>query len=357
MKLLLISYSKLEYDGRLQRLISVFSKVGDLQIFIQGHKDSTKYGNFLHLSYFSFIVNAVKYARKLGTVDLLILDNQLTAIPGLLLKVLLHPTYVIQDCRELSLFDETKGLTGKVLCAFERLVSQKADIVICANNDRAVIMKKSFSLAKQPLVYTNIRQLDYTTLEEKEKVQHKFSTLLKEDEYRIISLSGCSIKRKNDILVKNLKNVNKKCRLFLAGINTSSEEKMIKDLAALDTKNSVSILGLLNQSELKYLVSHCHIGIVNYGQYDMNNKYCASGKLYEYLFEGIPVVTTTNPPLKKICDEECVGVADDEFADGINEVLDNYDKFKKNVKLYTSRITVKDNDDYLVCEINNLLHK
>ena len=35
----------------------------------------------------------------------------------------------------------------------------------------------------------------------------------------------------------------------------------------------------------------------------MNNKYCASGKIFEFLYEGIPVVTTTNITLKTVCDE------------------------------------------------------
>lgn len=158
------------------------------------------------------------------------------------------------------------------------------------------------------------------------------------------------------MLVKNLQRVQKKCRLFLAGDSKPSDEKVIKNLIAPDSRNKITILGQLNHSELKYLVSHCHIGIVNYGQYDTNNKYCASGKLYEYLYEGIPVVTTTNLPLKRICDEEKIGVSDDQFADGINEVLSNYETYKENVRSYTERVTINDNDNRLINEIKRMLY-
>lgn len=143
----------------------------------------------------------------------------------------------------------------------------------------------------------------------------------------------------------------------MAGGNNPEEEETIRALSALDTKNEVTILGLLTHTELKYLISQSHIGIVNYGQADTNNKYCASGKLFEFLYEGIPVVTTSNPPLKRICEEQKIGVVDDQFADGINEVLRNYVFYKERVKAYTERVTVEDNNRELISEIENILGK
>ena len=226
--------------------------------------------------------------------------------------------------------------------------------ILCANRERAEIMKNRFSLLNSPLVYSNIRKLAYATEEEKTKAQQRFASLLKQNEYRIIVSSGCDLNRRTEVLVKNLKNVNRKCRLLLAGGN-NPEEETIRALSALDTKNEVTILGLLTHTELKYLISQSHIGIVNYGQADTNNKYCASGKLYEFLYEGIPVVTTSNPPLKRICEEEKIGVVDDQFADGINEVLRNYEFYKERVKAYTERVTVEDNNRELICKIKDIL--
>ena len=355
MKLLLISYGDVEYNSRLRRLISVFSRIGELHTFTRGKELLTEYGKTCNASYLSFVVSAMNYARKLDSVDLLILDNRRATIPGLLIKTQKHPAYTVQDCRELYLFDEVRYFTGKVGCIFEKGMARKADIIICANNERAEIMKNRFSLTKRPLVYENIRRLEYTTNEEKKLARQKLAPFLKEDEIRIISLSACSINRTDDVLVKNLQRVQKKCRLFLAGDSKPSDEKVIKNLIVPDLRNKITILGQLNRSELKYLVSHCHIGIVNYGQYDTNNKYCASGKLYEYLYEGIPVVTTTNLPLKRICDEEKIGVADNQFADGIDEVLSHYETYKENVRNYTERVTIADNDNRLINEIERML--
>ena len=79
--------------------------------------------------------------------------------------------------------------------------------------------------------------------------------------------------------------------------------------------------------------------------------------MYEFLYEGIPLLTTSNPPLRCICDEEKVGVVDDQFADGINEVLRNYNFYKEKVKAYTERVSVEDNNRKLVSEIEDILGK
>lgn len=357
MRLLLISYRSLELDGRLCNLISVFNQIGELSTFTRGKKPLTQHSIICNSSYPLFIIRAVNYARNLGKIDVLILDDRKATIPGLLIRSLNFTNYIIQDCRELYLFDEVRHFTGKVGCIFEKLMVQRADIVICANRERAEIMKNRFSLLDTPLVYSNIRKLAYTTEEEKAKAQQRFASLLKQNEYRIVVSSGCDLNRRTEVLVKNFKNVNRKCRLLLAGGNNPEEEETIRALSALDTKNEVTILGLLTHTELKYLISQSHIGIVNYDQVDTNNKYCASGKLFEFLYEGIPVVTTSNPPLKRICEEEKIGVVDDQFADGINEVLHNYEFYKERVKAYTERVTVEDNDRKLVCEIEGILGK
>ena len=272
------------------------------------------------------------------------LDNRKATIPGMIIRKMIKPHYTIQDSRELYLINEVKHFSGKIGCIFEKIMAKEADIVICANEERAKIMQHEYKLARLPLTYENLRQLEYSSEDNIEEIAKKFQKYINDDEIRIISSSGCSVARTNDVLVRNLVNVKRKCRLFLVGSNDSKEERIIRDIASKDKVNSVTILGQLNQAELKYLISQCHIGIVNYGQYDTNNKYCASGKLYEFIYEGIPVVTTTNPPLKKICNQEKIGVADDNYCDGLNEVIRDYNQYKNNVTTFARLHTIEQYD-------------
>ena len=168
--------------------------------------------------------------------------------------------------------------------------------------------------------------------------------------------SFTGVKRTKD-LVENILKVKRKCKLFLVGDSTARDEKVIRDIIVKNSIHNVEILGKLNQTELKYLISRCHIGIVNYGQYDTNNRLCASGKLYEFIYEGIPVVTTSNPPLKRLCDSEKIGCADDSYAEGINTVLEHYSEYKKNVFEFAKNHTIQSNDDCLVNQIEERIKR
>ena len=88
MKLLLISYGVLESDGRLCNLISVFEQMGELSTFTRGKRPRTQRSVICNSSYPLFIIQAVNYARKLGKIDVLILDDRKATIPGLLIRSL-----------------------------------------------------------------------------------------------------------------------------------------------------------------------------------------------------------------------------------------------------------------------------
>ena len=210
-------------------------------------------------------------------------------------------------------------------------------------------MQREYSLRSLPLTYENLRKLEYSSEFGRREAEKKISPYLQEGEIRLVSSSGCSVSRTNDVLVRNLGRVSKKCRLYLVGNSDLADERTIRRLISDNDLQNITLLGQLNQDELKYLISQSDIGIVNYGQYDTNNRLCASGKLYEFLYEGKPVVTTTNPPLKRICDEEGIGVSDDEYFRGINKITDEYDAFSERVVKYTHTHTICDNDRAL-CE-------
>ena len=260
MRILLISYGDLDYDGRLRSLISVFERLGKVYPFTKRSNFVDQNGKLHSSSYTDFIKNSVEYAKKLKDIDLLVLDNRKAIIPGLIIKKILRPKFTIQDCRELYLF-ERLNIFWKDWLYFERIMTRKADIVICANVERAAIMQREYKLTRMPLVYENLRKLEYSAQDRIEQLADKFYEYIQEDEVRIISSSGCSIARTNDVLVRNLRYVNQKCHLFLVGVCESSEERIIRDIASGDHSNRVSVMGLLNQAELKYLISNVILGL------------------------------------------------------------------------------------------------
>ena len=120
---------------------------------------------------------------------------------------------------------------------------------------------------------------------------------------------------------------------------------------------NVKILPRMDQDHLKYFIDQSQVGMVTYHQRDLNNKYCASGKIFEFLYEGKPVVTSTNPPLKTFCDNHGVGIADDHYARAIRAIAENYDKWQTTVEKFVSRVHVEKNNHRLAEKIRKELEE
>lgn len=362
MNILFISYGNYQYDGRQRELIKICKKIGDTTYitctnndYIPTENNHLCFRNKGRFAYISFVRFVFKTFRQSGKFNMIFVDNRKATIPALLIKKRCKDAIVVQDARELYLKSEVKSISSKLGCYFETKMYNKANVIICANEFRADKMMKEFKLKTLPLVYENLRQLEYSENADLESYEKKMSQWLDKDAINIISTSGCSYQRTNDRLVKAVAKLDVKCNLFLVGGSTEEEKALINNLIEKYKLNNIYIIDMLNQNELKFLISKCHIGIVNYGNYDTNNLYCASGKIYEFIFEGKPVVTTNNPPLKSFCNKYQVGVSGDDYYKSLIEVIDNYDMYCENVRKVKDIINIEENNNNLVDSLKKLI--
>lgn len=346
-----MSYGDYDYDGRLRELHTIAMSLGRTRFISRGSEPHDPNHCIVNDSYPRFIRAAVEKGKSFGEPDVLFLDNRKSILPGLILKRRFPNAKIILDCRELYLPKYVKHLAGKIGCVIERWGIRKADILICANEARASFMEEYYKLGKRPLVYENLRALAYSSPENEAASKEKFRKYDTPGEFRIISTSGCELSRMNDVLVENLPKVQSNCRLFLVGDSLPQDVSAIRGICEKNGIRNVEIIGKLNQDDLKALIGYCHIGIVNYHQKDLNNKYCASGKLYEFLFEGKPVVTTTNPPLADFCEKHHVGRCSDVFYDAINDVLADYAFYQKEAAAFALNNPVSANNSAILKEI------
>ena len=356
MNILLISFGDYDYDGRLRELYQVSKKLGTTFLISRGNQKEDNNHFLINDSYLRFCKKAVDIGKKLSGIDALFLDNRKSIIPGLKLKNFFKTSKLILDCRELYLSKYVHHLSGKIGCYFEKKAIKRADVIICANEERASFMQDYYKLKKRPLVFENYRFLKYSSQANKEQSLKKFKRFDISDEIRIISTAGCDTSRLTDVLVKNLKLVNHNCRLFLVGGSSEKDKTTIEMICKENGIDNVEIVGRLKQDDLKALISICHIGIVSYHQKDINNKFCASGKIYEFACEELPVVTTTNPPLRRIVDSFLIGAHDDLFYNGIESVVSNY-AFYKNKTIEYKQIVMSLTHNAFIRELGNQIIK
>ena len=349
MNVLVISNGNRDYDGRLRELINIAKKVGKT-IAISTGSEKNEY-IYTKQSYLGFIIFCLKKCIKIKKVDVLIVDNRKAVVPSILIAKLLNIRYIVQDVRELYLINEVKHFTGKIGCIIESYLIKRADLILCANKYRARIMKKYYRLSELPIVFENYRMLSYSDDIRRKLYEERYKSIFSNEKFKLISTSGCSVFRTNNLLVEALPKCKVPIELYLVGKSEKCDQEFIKEIVENNNMKNVHIIDQVKEDELKYLISKCDAGVVNYCMEDSNNKFCASGKIYEFLFEGKPVVTTNNPPLKELCDLYQIGVSSDKYVEAIDEIVDNYDQYVENVKKFISNINIEENNKVVANKI------
>lgn len=361
MKILLISNGIIEYDGRLRELLKISKELGDTYYIARSTSKDDKNEKFClvnsktRFNYIKFILITIITALRIGKIDVIFIDNRKAIIPGYIVKIIKNTKYVIQDVRELYIANEVKKISSKVGCFIERIGIRNANVLIAANHFRADVMKEYYTLDMKPLVYENIRRLIFKKDCNMMQLEDKYKSYFSNDTFKIISTSGYDIKRTNDVLVKSMKRLGDNFELFLVGGGKQSDLDIIERIISDNTLSNIRIIEKINECELKYLLGHMNLGIVNYSQNDTNNKLCASGKIYEFIFEGIPVVTTENLPLIELVKKHNIGIADNQYYDGIMEIFNNYNRYKENVESFSLTINVDQNNKKLISDIKDIL--
>lgn len=361
MKILLISYDYFKYDGRVRELIRTAKELGEVT-YITHSSEGEMPQEASHLlysggGYMGFILFVCRQAKKIGPVDMIFIDNRKGIIPGYLAKRLTKATYVVQDCRELYSMKSAAGIPGKIGCVVEKLFTRRSDVVIAANGFRAKIMVKMFGLKKEPLNYENIRRLEYTSAEKRQQVEGECKEFFTEKKFRIISTAGCDMTRTTGKMVEAMKGLGDDYELLLIGESDGEDEEIVRQTIRDLGLSNVKILPRMDQDHLKYFIENSQVGMVTYHQRDLNNKYCASGKIFEFLFEGKPVVTSTNPPLREFCEKYKVGRASDDYEEAIRSIAKDYDQWQASVEKFAGRVHVEKNNHRLAEQIRKELEE
>lgn len=362
---LFLSFGIIENDGRSIELINSLNKAGKtIKVGISRDEKKVNYdreSNYLvigdkkHLS----IINYIKftlysmyiYLKYRKEIDVLFVDNFFSSIPAMMLIKIFRPKVVIQDRRELYFSKEMRNKSEKIMCYIEEKISRKANLVIVANNFRKKILDNFFEGEVNLVTYENIRYLPKN--EEKfEFYEKKYFDIFNANSRTLISTGGASFQRMVDKLVSDFDKVEIPVKLILVGGGPKDDiNKLNKMINDGQKSMDIHLIDKVPMDELRFLIKKSDVGIVNYHQKDLNNLYCASGKIYEYLEEGKPIITTENIPLKEFCEIHEVGVANNNFNESIELIFKDYSKFQKNVYLKKSSFSPIINNEYLANEV------
>lgn len=343
MKVVFPIYHEMQFQSRPQECIAALKLMGvdeivmvtiapwelapaGVRIVLAKHDDALRYIHFYNRA-----VEIIKSEKP----DMVLLHDDFTAP---VLRWLIKNHYkgkILFDESELYI-DEKKKIKNlkdigfRFLPYCEEKYLKKVDALIAANKERAEIMVKIYDLPKMPIILENMRRLMVEP--DVAACDAKYGSLFRKDALTVLYGGGVKPNRRTIELAEAAKALGSDFNLIITGGGDASEIEKLKALMA-DT-DSIHYVGQVPRAEWKYLITKSDICVSIYSQDTPNIKYCASGRFYEGILEGIPALATTNPPMLQACEEHGFGVATEDLKAGLIKLRDRYAFYRANAEKF-----------------------
>ena len=260
---------------------------------------------------------------------------------------------IVYDAHELIIPE--KGIIDRRLSFFrwfEKRIIKKVGLLICANEDRGKMMKDYYRLSDNPLVIPNVSKLEIEDNEEVNKVVEDHKVFFDNPLPAIVYAGVVTKGRCVDKLLDSVIRLMPKYKILIVGDGNAREELENK---VGETPGLVSAFtGKVSYHTLGAILAKCDIGYVYYPNTTLNNRFCASNKVYEYSSILLPMVGNDNPTLKKELEGNGIGVVSDNVGEAIETIMSDIASFKNNCRLYNEKNRWEAYSDLLNSAIESL---
>ncbi len=331
MKVLMVLFGNIENDGRVLRSIDTLKNKFNITIF--SHCDSNKFKinnvklikrkspnhkkNLIELILYTIQFFKICFKKRYDIIYLH--DYYLTF--SVRIASFLFSTKVIYDSHELVISEKSyrnndfndklilsnnsnsKNYKLKVLDSFfyffEKISIKNFNIIITANEERAYIMKNHYRLNKTPHVIKNIPKISIkNNLYNRSFLDKKFKELKDFNGYIFVYQGLINSKRNIENIVIGLSKI-KNCKILLIGDGNQNYIKYLKKLFIRESLDNIHFLNKIDLKSLYSILKISDLGIISYSNFNLNNRFCAPNKLYEYGIFNLPMITTNQILFKK----------------------------------------------------------
>lgn len=342
-KIVMYVYNDITTDARVQRAANALADGFDLivistqkgkKVLDDGYKNLLVGGQSNgSMNIFKTIISAWRIIRK-QRPDIVYCHDYYSAILAYLLLKTNYSGKVIYDAHELMIPEP--GQNDKRLSFFywfEKRIVKKVNLLICASEERGQIMKEHYGLKTIPYVVPNISQLQVNDNDpEVQTILKSLKDFFTDNKPTVVYAGAVTSSRRIGELVDVSISLNHQCKLLIVGNGP--------DLGALKAKVSEhqelksAFTGAVPYKCLGSILSRCNIGFLYYPVNTLNNKYCASNKIYEYASVSLPVLANENPTVKMILESAKIGISTSNFENGLIQLINNGEQYKQNCSVF-----------------------
>jgi glycosyltransferase involved in cell wall biosynthesis len=341
LRVLVVLFGTLEFDGRAQRMIEVLKQVGaDITLI-----DIEPYQSIEPCDSSSITRIGVKIPQKTGKVyrhikllkttliyakrirpNIVVAENFFTIMTARLAAKITNAK-LIYDAYELIIPENGrhKSWRDQFWYSMERWSIKGAVLVIVANEERARIMTEHYRLKIIPAVMRNIPVEQSSEISE-EEVLKRYPVFKKRrcEEKLILYQGDVSLLRGLGRFLVAVSYLSSDYRMVIVGDGPDLEK--IKEIGQpLIKEGRLNLIGRVPSRRLITIASLADVGIVTYPFEGLNNVYCAPNKIFEYARAGLPVVTSDQPPLRQMVETYQIGacVGEHDSVEEVAKVIQN----------------------------------
>ena len=331
-KIVFILLGEIKFDGRVQKEIKTLQKNGYKVELIVSKFENDDYKNYNYKIYnlnrkrkdnkniynlftiFKFNFNAANLIRKINTN--IIHCNDLNTLLGGVLGKIKGSQILVYDAHELYP-ESMNGLNKKIWQLVETLLIKFPDKFILPEINRLKYFRKKYKIKKPISLVENF------PLKTKNLKKNYFETTfnIKVNNPKLLYLGLLSEERGIEEVMESVKKLD--VTLFCIGNGkTNYLEQLQKKITKEKLGGKIYLFPAIPQTEVLDAINSSDIGFVFYKNTNINNYYCASNKLYEFMNCDTSVVTNNYPGIIKVTNET-----------GIGETIDSIESKKINKAL------------------------
>lgn len=333
-------YGYIEHDGRVLR--SIGSLIKDHEVILYSHckdknfqlenaeiikRENSYYQKRPMLEQLLFLITFLRKVLRIKP-DVVYLHDYYLAFAGKLINRLTSAK-IVYDAHELTIVEkgENASFRDKMFAYLEKISIASFDLIFAANDERARIMKEYYNLEKEPMVIRNIPDVEISNdLYSRAELEEKFE-ILKNSTASIYVYQGVVTPiRRIDILSSKIAKIDNSLVLIVGGGQESYIQKL-KEVFKSEGLDNVHFLGKVDLKTLYSVLNISNFGIISYSDANLNNKYCAPNKLYEYSQFKLPMITTEQEIFQTTFKNYKIGLvqkgSNEEFQKELQEISDN----------------------------------
>lgn len=250
----------------------------------------------------SFNLFAWRHLKRLAP-DIIQCNDLNTLLAGFLLR---HRVRLIYDCHEL--FPEQYGGVRKhIWSLLERLLVRGCHAYIQAEENRLTYFADKHHIDPKRIALVENFPPSHYVFSGRNRLRERFgfatSTVILL--YTGVLGPGRDIER----MIRSMALLDTHFALVLLGPTFKNyEAELAAHIEAARVTDRVRLHPQIPNTEMLDYMNSCDIGLVFYRNTNLNNYWCASNKLYEFIRCGKPLITNDYPGLRKVVERNSLGV-------------------------------------------------